>query len=195
MKTGKVQWEHPDRDFDPRRYELVPKDGSFPPYSTLSYVWGSNEKTAVVTVDRDEEYGGPARLAVTESLITALRYLRKVDQPRTLWVDAICLNQDDKLELSQQVPRMGEIYRLSHGGVAWLGVSGNGSAHAMSTLQYLGKQIVAEGDAGLLFASPDAKESQWFDPEVELPFSQDTWDAVVALLQRPWCKCNYIDLT
>lgn len=71
-------------------------------------------------------------------------------------------------------------------GTAWLGVEGNGSSHAIETLRYLGEQIVAEGDSGLLFCSPSAEEKQWFDADFELPYSQETWDAVVAFLQRPW---------
>lgn len=115
MKTGKVQWEHPDPNYHPRKYELPPKDGSFPPYETLSYVWGGGKKTAVVTVERPNEQG-PARLFVTESLITALRYLRYPRKKRTLWIDAICLNQADKKELGQQVPRMGDIYHHAYTG-------------------------------------------------------------------------------
>ncbi|CAN8101822.1 unnamed protein product [Discula destructiva] len=188
MKTGKLQWEHPSSPLHPRKtshYEVPFKDGSFPPYETLSYVWGSPDKSSVVAVDRPGEEG-PARLAVTESLITALRYLRHKQQKRNLWIDAICLNQADYTELSQQVPRRGEIYRLAYTGIAWLGVEGNGSSHALETLRHLGSQVVAEENAGLLFCAPDATEAQWFDPDVELPYPQQTWDAVVALLQRPW---------
>lgn len=185
MKTGKVQWEHPDPNYHPRKYVLPPKDGSFPPYETLSYVWGNPAMTAVVTVERPEQQG-PARIRVTKSLITALRYLRLAQKPRTLWIDALCLNQTDHIELSQQVPRMGEIYRLAYTGTAWLGTQGNGSSQALSTLRYLGSQVVAEGDAGLLFCSPSAEEKLWFDSDSELPYSETTWDAVIALLQRPW---------
>lgn len=46
--------------------------------------------------------------------------------------------------------------------------------------------MVAEGEAGLLFRSPDAKEKDCFDPDFKLPYTQETWDAVVGLLQRPW---------
>lgn len=183
MKTGKIQWEHPVSNFQLRQYELPTKDGSFPAYETLSYVWGSSVKSAVVTIDSAK---GPARLGVTESLITALRYLRYTDKPRTLWIDAICLNQEDYIELSQHVPRMGDIYRLAYTGTAWLGAQDSGSSHAFSTLRYLGGQTIGEQGAGLLFCSPDAKEKQWYDPDFELPYSQHTWNAIRALLQRPW---------
>ncbi|KAK1954614.1 hypothetical protein LY78DRAFT_686808 [Colletotrichum sublineola] len=91
MKTGKTQWEHPRTKLHPRRtiqYEVPPKDASFPQYETLSYVWGPSSKAAVITVDRPDKEG-LARLAVTESLITALRYLRYPQNKRNLWIDAI----------------------------------------------------------------------------------------------------------
>lgn len=166
---------------------MPPKDGSFPHYETLSYVWGPDSKSAAVKVDRPGN-DGPARLAVTETLLTALRYLRRGVRKRNLWIDALCLNQADKLELSQQVPRMGEIYHLAYNGTAWLGVQGNGSEVALKTLRHLGEQVVAEGESGLLFASPDTdkKTNTWFDPDVSLPFDEATWESVAALLRRPW---------
>jgi hypothetical protein len=41
----------------------------------------------------------------------ALRYLRKEDEARILWVDAVCINQQDLGERSAQVNKMGGIYR------------------------------------------------------------------------------------
>lgn len=110
-------------------------------------------------VDQPEEVGN-ARLAITQSLITALRYLRYEKQKRNLWIDALCLNQADTKELGQQVPRMGEIYRLAYTGTAWLGVESKDSTLAIDTLKLLGQQAVGEGEAGLIFKSPDATQER-----------------------------------
>lgn len=40
-----------------------------------------------------------------------------------LWTDRICLNQDDSDEISQQVPKMGEIFHDAHQVIIWLGMS------------------------------------------------------------------------
>jgi hypothetical protein len=136
-------------------------------------------------VERGDDKG-PARLHVTESLVTALRYLRWWPKTRTLWIDAICLNQSDKTELAQQVPRMGEIYFHAYHGTAWLGVEGADSAHAMATLRYLGQQVIADNDEGTVFCAPDAKEEKWFDPDFELPWDTKAWDSVIALFSRAW---------
>jgi hypothetical protein len=48
---------------------------------------GSRNRSHLITCN-----GEP--LPVTANLFYALTYLRLPDQPRTLWVDAICINQD-----------------------------------------------------------------------------------------------------
>ncbi|KAH9884088.1 heterokaryon incompatibility protein-domain-containing protein [Xylariomycetidae sp. FL2044] len=42
---------------------------------------------------------------------------------RPLWIDALCINQQDDQERSEQVPRMGTIYRSALHTIAWLGNS------------------------------------------------------------------------
>jgi hypothetical protein len=81
---------------------------------------------------------------------------------------------------------MHEIYSLAQKGTAWLGKEDAGSTHILTTLRYLGDQVVAENETGLLFRSPSAEKEDWFDPDFELPYSQDMWDGILMLLQRPW---------
>ncbi|KAK0644344.1 hypothetical protein B0T16DRAFT_460408 [Cercophora newfieldiana] len=62
----------------------------------------------------DENDTGPwLKLECRESLIIALRHLRSAQYPRTLWIDAICINQADEAERVRQVRRMGMIYTLA----------------------------------------------------------------------------------
>lgn len=56
------------------------------PYEALSYTWGSG-------VAEHRVWLGAHQLKVTESLYCALKYLRKPDQDRILWVDALCIDQ------------------------------------------------------------------------------------------------------
>lgn len=81
---------------------------------------------------------------------------------------------------------MYEIYRLSCKGTAWLGKEDAGSTQTLASLGYLGNQVVAEAETGLLFRSPSAEKEDWYQPDFELLFSQDTWDGIIKLLQRPW---------
>lgn len=58
---------------------------------------------------------------VTTNLALALRYLRREKRTRTLWVDALCINQDNEDEKSIQIQRMDWIYANASPIVVWLG--------------------------------------------------------------------------
>lgn len=73
-------------------------------YEAVSYTWGTAKDVDFVLID-----GQRVKIGLNLSLI--LRDLRLPDTERTLWIDAICINQDDNGERSHQVQRMGNIYR------------------------------------------------------------------------------------
>jgi hypothetical protein len=83
-------------------------------YEALSYVWGNTSDTDNILVD-DQEF------PINTNLFEALKALRKPDELRILWVDAICIDQANLLERSSQVAIMGRIYRQAATVIAWLG--------------------------------------------------------------------------
>ncbi|KAH8621277.1 hypothetical protein IG631_24050 [Alternaria alternata] len=83
-------------------------------YEALSYVWGDVNDTSSMSLDG-------VQYCITKNLERALRYLRRKDSPRILWVDAVCINQVDEDERSEQVSKMGEIYSGATKVNAWLG--------------------------------------------------------------------------
>ncbi|GKT54220.1 heterokaryon incompatibility protein [Colletotrichum tofieldiae] len=91
-----------------------------PVFDALSYVWGDLTSTREIFVQGISHQ-------VTVNLEVALRYLRQVDRPRTLWIDALCINQNDIPERSSQVAQMGHIYRGAREVVAWLGEESDNS--------------------------------------------------------------------
>ncbi|CZR70286.1 uncharacterized protein PAC_20188 [Phialocephala subalpina] len=84
-------------------------------YDALSYVWGDANDRQVIWVNG-------LKLHVGRNLATALTFMR-ADKIRTMWVDAICINQDDIPERNSQVPLMREIYSKATTTVVWLGAS------------------------------------------------------------------------
>jgi hypothetical protein len=78
---------------------------------------------------------------VTKNLATALLYLRLSDRPRVLWIDAICIDQQNLPERSHQVKRMRIIFESAQRVIAWLGSEGDNSAHALKTLDLLASQL------------------------------------------------------
>src|SRR5687768_9455999 len=88
---------HPGTWKDPIRCSLhTVRLEDNPRYEALSYAWGDADDCRPVMVD--------ARVVqVTANLETALRRLRHPDRDRALWVDALCINQQDNDEKSHQV--------------------------------------------------------------------------------------------
>jgi hypothetical protein len=62
------------------------------------------------------------------NLMLALLHLRYPLHPRTLWIDAICINQSNTDEKNHQVSLMKKIYRRAHSVFAWLGPEGHDSS-------------------------------------------------------------------
>lgn len=85
-----------------------------PVYETLSYAWGDPTVTGPILLDGFE-------FQVTVNLKTALWHHRKADQPRTMLIYAICINQQDEAEKAEEVGLMGEIYRRCGLVYIWLG--------------------------------------------------------------------------
>ncbi|KAI1419219.1 HET-domain-containing protein [Xylaria sp. FL1777] len=85
-----------------------------PVFEALSYVWGNVADTLPITVQGQT-------CNVTRSLFSALHALRYSNRVRTLWIDAICINQNDIKERNHQVRLMGRIYSTAKHVVAWLG--------------------------------------------------------------------------
>ncbi|KAL5319278.1 hypothetical protein ACEPPN_012328 [Leptodophora sp. 'Broadleaf-Isolate-01'] len=91
---------------------------SLPECEALSYEWGSPK--------RDHEVFCEGKvLKVTSNLLAALKRLRPsgqpVQKPRLLWIDALCINQEDIDERSEQVKLMTEIYRNVGRTLVWIG--------------------------------------------------------------------------
>jgi hypothetical protein len=67
------------------------------------------------------------RIMVTPILDGALRRLRYSTHKRTLWVDAMCINQMDNRENGVQIPLMVRVFRGARRVLAWLGPGGRDS--------------------------------------------------------------------
>lgn len=63
-------------------------------YEALSYTWGCTELIECIKLNSDI-------LRITENLHLALKCLRYHDKDHVLWIDVICINQEDLEERSQ----------------------------------------------------------------------------------------------
>ncbi|CEJ91076.1 hypothetical protein VHEMI06814 [[Torrubiella] hemipterigena] len=98
------------------------------PYEALSYVWGKADiYTAQIRCQDNEDASTAGPLTIGANLATALKAYRLPHTARRLWVDAICIKQQDVLERQSQVRMMGSIFRNASQVLCWLGAFQNPS--------------------------------------------------------------------
>jgi hypothetical protein len=127
-----------EKDSDPLQGELfeypLGTDRAFYPYESLSYVWGCESKPQSISIKGHN-------LEITKSLYDALTHLRYNGGPRWLWIDAICINQANVAEKTQQIPLMAEIYAFAIRVIAWLGTAEDDGDKALETLRLAAAEI------------------------------------------------------
>lgn len=98
---------------DPNRpFLLTATDGiSNTEYIALSYAWGNGRETFTTTKANFKDYqnGIPVKLA-PRTFIHAFQVTRELGY-RYIWMDQLCIIQDDHDDLEREMAKMGEIYR------------------------------------------------------------------------------------
>ncbi|KAF5708940.1 Pfs domain-containing protein [Fusarium globosum] len=138
-------------------------------YEALSYVWGSETKPQSVCTDN-------GCLPITTNLHMALKRLRDCSLVRIIWVDAICINQDDTEERSRQVQSMAKIYAKASRVVVWLEEATADSSQAH-------RDAATDSDRALqgLCVAADGQSTKSLDPKT-------SQQAIRSLLQRSWFR-------
>jgi hypothetical protein len=92
-------------------------------YTCLSYVWGPTDQKHQIIVN-----GKPFLVRMnlwkflrTVSLLRATEKYNNKRWHRSLWIDAICIDQENSAEKNHQVQQMGRIYSSAAEVIAWLG--------------------------------------------------------------------------
>ncbi|SCO80526.1 related to heterokaryon incompatibility protein [Fusarium oxysporum] len=152
------------------------------PYESLSYSWGSQSTPHEIIVDEKI-------LSITESLHEALWHLRKPDEDRMLWVDALCIDQTNIKERGHQVNRMGEIYKKADKVVVWLGYLSGNATKLKSAITMLEAQVAELPGIHRKWPREDPRwKSQWKQVEASLVPSCHTGlvDGLQSFMEKPW---------
>ncbi|KAE9376013.1 HET domain protein [Stipitochalara longipes BDJ] len=88
------------------------------PYDALSYVWGDPTPVALVKCIDEADEG---ELGIGHGLAQALIAFRLPKHTRCIWIDALCINQNDVVERQSQVRLMGAVYGNAKYVLCWLG--------------------------------------------------------------------------
>lgn len=146
-----------------------------PAYEALSYTWGDPSDCRYIKLNEQS-------FAVTASLRTALLYLRSCSDVRSIWIDALSINQSDVIERNFMVSQMHIIYSLAQKTIAWLGEATEKSDEAIRFFT----QRLADGapfcpmlDLNVLHSRASNKESI---PKAEIKI----WEALAEFFGRAW---------
>ena len=139
-----------------------------PAFFALSYVWGAEKPTERLDIEQSV-------LRITPSLSILLHQFKaRCDDVRFIWIDQICINQQDDVEKAVQVKMMRDVYVSAHKVLVWLGPSTEGSDLAMDSIPPLGESIAENR-----FAQDPLPSCL---PGRDDPF----WPALEDLYKRPW---------
>ena len=127
-------------------------------YDALSYTWGGSGKPCSISINKQN-------LAVTENLHAALLRLRDRFLERILWIDAICINQENLEEQGKQVQLMAKIYSKATRVLVWLGETADNSDIALERIR---------------FAAENESSDSLNDKTIQ--------QAILAILQRSWFR-------
>jgi hypothetical protein len=139
---------------------------------------------------------------VTANLAEALAHLPYADNHIILWVDAICIDQENLQERAQQVALMAEIYASAERVLAWTGPSTRNSNVAMNLFHRIADSI--DMDSTSFEIRP--RESQWtressmagmyfqllLDLHFPLPWDGPESRAFEDFFGRPWFQRLWI---
>ncbi|QDS75368.1 hypothetical protein FKW77_002406 [Venturia effusa] len=112
-------------------------------YEAISYAWHqhpsgtSTDQLCTILCQQDDREGS---LNITSNLLDALLQFRDPCRSRLIWVDSICIDQENYEERSLQVQRMATIYRQAEKVLVWLGNDDGFAGPAFKSLR-----MMAEG--------------------------------------------------
>jgi hypothetical protein len=162
-----------------------------PAYEALSYTWGDSGPSCPV-ICQEHFY-----LKITSNLYSALVRLRDTNQERDLWVDAVCINQEDLAERSSQVQIMPAIYKSARGVLIWLGEEADRSGIIFDYLETIGDDVIRSNLTEFaqyyhLDPSWSEQRSSWIDLHQVFPEHSESHEALLRFLARPWFRRAWI---
>jgi hypothetical protein len=147
---------------------------SKPKYEALSYACGSSAMHHHILTDE-------GRIPMTASVRSALTRLRLQGKVRVLWIDALCINQEDNDEKSGQILLMPKIYSLASLVLVHLGQQSDRSDLALKLIEKIAKTSFYTSSRKFM---PDSALIKF-----GLPHGQaKIWKHFRAFWARPWFR-------
>jgi hypothetical protein len=145
-----------------------------PSYYALSYVWGTATRSYTLQTSQ-------GAVSITASLRSALRRIRKRDEVIHVWVDAICIDQENDYEKATQIRMLPNIFQSAEIVLCWIGEERDDSTSAIETLlQIRTHELQPQSWPARLPPIP----TNWVDGIP--PVNDDVWWSIQNLFEREW---------
>jgi hypothetical protein len=190
----------PPQYADPSKLELLIvtfRLDNLPVFNALSYTWGPTEYGSREYTDNDKvciSVNG-LKFYIYPNAFDALLQLRETCPNDYVWVDAVCINQDDLAERASQISIMDSIYSDASQVVIWLGKPAKGMRQLMDHFHHLtsmsmsdyleAKEEIARLDEHTMLVPGTSGDLALRRFGLPIP-SSPTWEMVHAFGRKRW---------
>lgn len=127
-------------------------------YEAVSHSWGDHRISGILHCNNKI-------IALRESQYAMLKHLRSKSERRCVWLDTICINQDDIAERAAQVGKMFTIFKHAQRVLVWLGLPKPRTAQVF--------EVLAQMKATQLLQKLDAPQFSRYKLDAQTPFVPD----------------------
>jgi hypothetical protein len=139
-------------------------------YEVLSYVWGTDAPMCEIRIQCQDFHSmrnfKRAKHFIGQDLYTALSHLRDREREIVLWVDALCINQNNLRERAVHASKLATIYNRATNVCFWLG---EGSLSSATAFRFI----------------PEILDLSHFGRLVHDETASEKWLALAELMKRP----------
>ena len=146
------------------------------PFLAVSYCWGSSKKRVPLFVDGQN-------VTIPQTAAIAIQKLSK-GSSYPLWIDAVCIDQNNLQEKSQQVNMMKEVYSMAISVSIWLGSAERSTADAIASIEKIHQQCL-EAIGGLEHLNTHLYGIGGFKYS-DAPLPDCDWPALQAFYAAQW---------
>lgn len=155
-------------------------DEGIQPYEAISYVWllKKGERSIVCNGHKKN---------VPMNLFDALERLRYPGRSRLIWVDNLCICQENSTEKNHQVRQMHKVYRNAKRVIVWLGTDEYDEAHSAFAILCALVNTHRQGENAVSYSTISKQQLDGIHcMSPPPPLESKEWYAVVALFTNEW---------
>ena len=144
------------------------------PYQAISYVCGDPASTGKILCGDESHY-----IPLSAAASTLVEVMAATKTTQYIWIDALCIAQDDEIEKAQQVRLMRDVFQKAEKVIAWLGYSTPDTSDAIKFVSSTFDSIVElkrrNESPDLENLDPTSHGWQHFSKLLENPFFVRAW--------------------